>query len=137
MVVEDEDTVREMACVALEKRGYQVLQAPNGPQAIEVWDRSPSAVKLLFTDMVMPFGMTGGQLAKILSAKNPRLQVIYTSGYNTEFMQRDSLLAQGINFIPKPYDVRTLSKAIRYCLDGGKLPRCTTRHAKTELAPAA
>jgi two-component system cell cycle sensor histidine kinase/response regulator CckA len=134
LVVEDEDTVREMACMALQKRGYQVIQAANGPQAIEVWNQCATPVRLLLTDMVMPFGMTGGELAKILVTKNPRLQVIYTSGYNTEFLQRDSLLAQGINFIPKPYDVRTLSKAVRHCLDGGTLPKYETRQPKLELA---
>jgi CheY-like chemotaxis protein len=134
LVVEDEDSVREMACMALQQRGYHVIQAANGPHAIEVWDQCTTPIKLLLADMVMPFGMTGGELAKILLAKNPQLKVVYTSGYNTQFLRRDSLLAQGVNFIPKPYDVQTVSKAVRLCLDGGKLPQYRVRAPKPELA---
>jgi CheY-like chemotaxis protein len=137
LVVEDEDSVREMACTTLQRRGYHVIQAANGPHAIEVWDQCTTPIKLLLTDMVMPFGMTGGELAKILLTKNPQLEIVYTSGYNTQFLRRDSLLAQGVNFIPKPYDVQTLSKAVRLCLDGGKLPQYRARAPKPELAPIA
>ena len=81
--------------------------------------------------MVMPCGMSGGELAKILQSRNPQLKVIYTSGYSPEILRKDSLLTQGINFLPKPYDLQTLLKAVRTCLDGGKLPhRGETRGAQ-------
>jgi two-component system, cell cycle sensor histidine kinase and response regulator CckA len=121
LVVEDESAVRELACEALQRRGYRVLQAGNGPEAIHIWESASSRVNLLLTDMVMPGGMSGGELAKNLLARNPRLEVIYTSGYSPEMLSKTSLAAEGINFLPKPYDPNTLLKAVRLCLDGGKL----------------
>jgi two-component system, cell cycle sensor histidine kinase and response regulator CckA len=132
LVVEDEVHVCELACIALRKRGYQVLQATNGPAAIEAWNQSPGAIDLLLTDMVMPNGMSGGELAKDLSGRNPKLKIIYTSGYSPEILKQDSLLTQGINFLPKPYDLPALLKAVRLCLDGGKLPQYEVRNGKTQ-----
>ena len=127
LVVEDEVTVRDLACMALRKRGYKVLDAASGPEAIEVWKKSPERIDLLLTDMVMPNGMSGSQLAKDLIQRNPKLKIIYTSGYSAEILKQDSLLAQGINFLPKPYDLPALLKAVRLCLDGGKLPQYEVR----------
>jgi len=132
LVVEDEVAVRELACMALRKRGYQVLHASNGPAAIEVWKQSTGTVNLLLTDMVMPNGMSGGELAKDLATRNPNLKIIYTSGYSPEILKQDSLLTQGINFLPKPYDLPALLKAVRLCLDGGKLPQYEVRNGKTQ-----
>jgi CheY-like chemotaxis protein len=120
LVVEDESAVRELACAALQKRGYRVLKAANGPQAIEIWNQSPMPITMLLTDMVMPSGMSGNQLAKILQARNPQLKVLYTSGYSTELLRKDSTLSHGNNFLAKPYDFQTLLKAVRACLEGGK-----------------
>ena len=132
LVVEDEVAVRELACMALRKRGYKVLHASNGPAAVEVWEKGTTPVDLLLTDMVMPNGMSGGELAKNLIARNPKLKIIYTSGYSPEILKQDSLLAQGINFLPKPYDLPALLKAVRLCLDGGKLPQYEVRNGKTQ-----
>jgi PAS domain S-box-containing protein len=130
LVVEDENAVRELACASLQRRGYEVLKAANGPQAVEVWERNSARINLLLTDMVMPSGMNGSELAKILQSRNPQLKVIYTSGYSPEILKKDSLLAQGINFLPKPYDPQTLLKAVRICLDGGNLPPGDARTAR-------
>lgn len=132
LVVEDEIAVRELACMALRKRGYQVLHASNGPAAIEVWQQCSNPVDLLLTDMVMPNGMSGGELAKELIKRNPNLKIIYTSGYSPEILKQDSILAQGINFLPKPYDLPALLKAVRLCLDGGRLPQYEVRAGKTQ-----
>jgi two-component system cell cycle sensor histidine kinase/response regulator CckA len=123
LVVEDEVAVRELASSALQKRGYQVLKAANGPEAVGIWERSTTPVHLLLTDMIMPCGMSGGDLAKILQERNPKLKVIYTSGYSPEILKKDSMFLHGINFLPKPYDFATLLKSVRICLEGGKLPR--------------
>jgi PAS domain S-box-containing protein len=132
LVVEDEIFVRDLACLALRKRGYLVLQASNGPEAIEVWKKNRAKIDLLLTDMVMPSGMSGGELAKELVALNPALKIIYTSGYSPDILKQDSLLLQGVNFLPKPYDLPSLLKAIRLCLDGGQLPQYEVRSGQTQ-----
>jgi two-component system, cell cycle sensor histidine kinase and response regulator CckA len=76
--------------------------------------------------------MSGGQLAKELINRNPKLKIIYTSGYSPEILKQDSLLSQGINFLPKPYDLPALLKAIRLCLDGGRLPQYEVRAGNTQ-----
>jgi PAS domain S-box-containing protein len=124
LVVEDEAAVREIACSALRKRGYNVLQAADGPHALEVFSESPQVIQLLLTDMVMPNGMSGGELAQNLQRRDPRLKVIYTSGYSPEILGKDSLLTLGVNFLPKPYDLQALLNAVRICLDNGNLPQC-------------
>jgi len=134
LVVEDEIAVRELACACLQKLGYQVLKAANGPQAVEVWERHSARISLLLTDMVMPSGMNGSELADILQSRNAELKVIYTSGYSPETLRKDSLLTQGINFLPKPYDPQTLQKAVRTCLDGGNLSQGKLRAAQPKSA---
>jgi len=131
LVVEDEMAVRELACATLQKRGYQVLKAANGPQAVEVWENHSSRVSLLLTDLVMPSGMNGSELAQILQSRNPRIKVIYTSGYSPEILRKDSGLKQGVNFLPKPYDPQTLLKAVRTCLDGGNLSAADSQRIRT------
>ncbi len=137
LIVEDESVVRSLACLALRKRGYQVLDAADGHTALDVWKRSSSPVDLLLTDMVMPGGMSGGALAKTLQSGKPQLKVIYTSGYSPEIMREDSLLAQEVNFLPKPYELPVLLRAVRLCLDGGKLPRCEVCSSQPEEAVTA
>ena len=134
LVVEDEIAVRELACASLQKLGYQVLKAANGPQAVEVWERHSARINLLLTDMVMPSGMNGSELASILQSRNAQLKVIYTSGYGPETLRKDSLLTQGINFLPKPYDLQTLQKAVRTCLDGGNPSQGKLRAAQPKSA---
>jgi PAS domain S-box-containing protein len=136
LVVEDEKSVRDLACAALQKRGYEVFKASNGPEAVELWEHCPKPISLLLTDMVMPCGMSGNELAKILLARNPKLKVLYTSGYSPEIFRKDSILVQGINFLPKPYDFTSLLKAVRSCLDGGKFGPTEIR-SETEAATAA
>lgn len=137
LVVEDETAVRELASTALRKRGYRVLAAANGPEALEIWKKNSGPIDLLLTDMVMPNGMNGGELAKMLISRNPALKIIYTSGYSPEILKQDSLLAQGINFLPKPYDLPALLKAIRLCLDGGQLPQYEIRAGQTQTTTTA
>jgi PAS domain S-box-containing protein len=117
LVVEDEAAVRELATAALERQGYCVMKAANGPEAIGIWERGQKDVTLLLTDMIMPSGMSGGELAGLLQSRNPQLKVLYTSGYSPEIFRKDSALINGMNFLPKPYDLTSLLKAVRKCLD--------------------
>ena len=117
LMVEDESIVREAARLALEHGGYRVFEAGDGPEALQVWERCPTHIDLLVTDMVMPHGVSGGALARVLQARDPRLRVLYTSGYSSEVIREDRHLIAGLNFLRKPYDPASLLKAVRLCLD--------------------
>jgi PAS domain S-box-containing protein len=117
LVAEDEDTLREMVVQVLKIQGYTVLQAASGRDALEVWERANRPVDLLLTDMVMPGGIMGSDLAERLSSQSPRLKVIYTSGYSPGMAGKDASLLEGRNFLPKPYSIGKLAQFVRECLD--------------------
>jgi len=119
LIVEDEGIVREAARLALERGGYRVFEAGDGPEALAIWERCPVRISLLVTDMVMPRGVSGGALARVLQARDPHLRVLYTSGYSSEVVREDLRLTHGVNFLRKPYDPPTLLKAARTCLGPG------------------
>jgi DNA-binding NtrC family response regulator len=106
-----------MVVQVLTEQGYHVLAAASGAHALELSEKADRPVDLLLTDMVMPGGVMGTELAERLSGKWPRLKVIYTSGYSPGMAGRDMEFLRFSNFIPKPYSVGQLSKAIRDCLD--------------------
>jgi CheY-like chemotaxis protein len=117
LVAEDEDALREMVVNVLRIQGYTVLEASSGVQALEVWERADRPIDLLLTDMVMPGGVMGGELAESLLAQSPHLKVIYTSGYSPGMAGRDGSLLKGRNFLPKPYSIGKLAQFVRECLD--------------------
>jgi signal transduction histidine kinase/CheY-like chemotaxis protein len=117
LVVEDEPALRELVVNILELCGYRIYQAGTGPQALKVWEEHKAEIDLLLTDMVMPEGMSGGQLAERLKAEDPGLKVIYTSGYSPGMAGKDIALLEGFNFLPKPYPPRRLAHLVRECLD--------------------
>jgi PAS domain S-box-containing protein len=117
LVAEDEEDLREMVAQILTVQGYKVLTARSGRHALEVWERANRSVDLLVTDMVMPEGIMGGELAERLLAQNPRLKVIYTSGYSPGMAGKDLSLIEGRNFLPKPYSIGKLAQFVRECLD--------------------
>jgi signal transduction histidine kinase/FixJ family two-component response regulator len=125
LVVEDEDSVRGMARLALEQAGYQVMEAADGQEALKVWDRSARRIDLLLTDMVMPNGLSGNGLAKALLARDPKLRTVYTTGYSSEAVKEGLSLRNGINFLPKPYDTSSLLKAVKACLKHPPTPAHT------------
>ncbi len=117
LVAEDEDALREMVVQVLRLQGYTVLEAASGPHALDVWEQAGRSVDLLLTDMVMPGGMMGSELAERLLGQAPRLKVIYTSGYSPGMAGRDISLLEDRNFLPKPYSVGKLAQFVRECLD--------------------
>jgi two-component system, cell cycle sensor histidine kinase and response regulator CckA len=118
LVVEDEPALRDLVVNILELCGYRIFQAGNGPEALKVWGEHKEKIELLLTDMVMPQGMSGGQLAERLQADDPGLKVIYTSGYSPGMAGKDIALLEGFNFLAKPYSPRRLAHLVRECLDG-------------------
>ena len=117
LVAEDEETLREMVVQVLKIQGYTVLEAASGAHALEVWEQANRPVDLLLTDMVMPGGIMGSDLAERLSSQCPRLKVIYTSGYSPGMAGKDASLLEGRNFLPKPYSIGKLAQFVRECLD--------------------
>jgi two-component system, cell cycle sensor histidine kinase and response regulator CckA len=117
LVAEDEDALREMVVQVLRLQGYTVLEAASGPHALDVWEQAGRSVDLLLTDMVMPGGMMGSELAERLLGESPSLKVIYTSGYSPGMAGRDVSLLEDRNFLPKPYSVGKLAQFVRECLD--------------------
>jgi two-component system, cell cycle sensor histidine kinase and response regulator CckA len=125
LVVEDEDAVRSCVCAILKAKGYNILTANNGVEALTVWREKRDQVDLLLTDMVMPEGMTGTELAAKLISDRPELPVIYTSGYSNELAVPQSSLPAGGRFLAKPYQSKLLVETIREALDGHAVPEPT------------
>jgi two-component system cell cycle sensor histidine kinase/response regulator CckA len=117
LVVEDEPALRKLVRRILTLYGYRVLEAANGKEALGVWRQHASEVQLLLTDMVMPEGPAGLELAESMKSEQPKLKVIYTSGYSMDLQGRHQELREGVNFLPKPYHPPTLARVVRNCLD--------------------
>jgi two-component system cell cycle sensor histidine kinase/response regulator CckA len=117
LVAEDEAPLRQMVVYVLRIQGYTVLEAESGRHALEVWEQANRKVDLLLTDLVMPGGIMGSELAARLVEKIPGLKVIYTSGYSPGMAGKDTSLLAGRNFLPKPYSLGRLTQFIRECLD--------------------
>ena len=94
-----------------------MLKAADGVEALEVWEQNRDEIDLLLTDMVMPGGITGKDLAGRLSQENPELKVIYASGYNADVAGKDFPLEEGVNFLTKPFEARKLAQTVRQKLD--------------------
>jgi two-component system cell cycle sensor histidine kinase/response regulator CckA len=117
LLVEDEPPLRNLVRSVLERYGYRVLEAISGVAALAVWERSKGEIQLLLTDMVMPHGISGRELAAKLLAEKPALKVIYTSGYSLAMVGTDMVLKEGVNFLQKPYHPAKLATTVRDCLD--------------------
>ncbi len=116
LLVEDEKAVREFAALVLTRRGYKVLEATSSVDALETWSTHADHVSLILTDIVMPDGVSGLDLAAKLQAEKPGLRVICTSGYSSEMLRQFSLLP-GFHFIHKPYSPPALLAIVREVLD--------------------
>ena len=121
LVVEDDATVRTVVLHVLKNNGYRIHQAVSGRSALDLWEQCGGEVDLLLTDMVMPGGVSGHDLAQQLLAKKPSLKVIYTSGYSAEVFRGDFVLPEGVAFLRKPYRAQELLTAVRQALDGSGL----------------
>jgi signal transduction histidine kinase len=117
LLVEDEPILRALMRTVLQHYGYRVYTASSGLEALKVWAEHAFEIELLLTDMVMPGGLSGRDLAKKLQAENPELKVIYSSGYSLELLSCDSGLAEKFNFLPKPYTPEKLATVVRECLE--------------------
>jgi nitrogen-specific signal transduction histidine kinase/ActR/RegA family two-component response regulator len=117
LLVEDESALRSSVRIALSRLGYQVLEAANGAEALEVWQQHGGKIRLLLTDLMMPGGMLGRELAEQLLQQNPDLKVVFASGYSREIVSSDFPLEEGFNFLTKPFEAEKLAHTIRKRLD--------------------
>ncbi|MCT7378326.1 ATP-binding protein [Chelativorans salis] len=116
LLVEDDDMVRDHAQAQLQSLGYQVVSASNGPEALEALKQGRT-FDLLFTDVIMPGGMSGLQLAEQAKYICPDLPVLLTSGYSEDIAFRNGSLVHGLQLLPKPYRKRDLAAKVRGVLD--------------------
>jgi CheY-like chemotaxis protein len=117
LLVEDDFAVSISVEHTLNHLGYRVLTAADGKEAMEVWKQHRHEIRLLLTDLVMPRGMNGRELAVKLLEEKPELKVIYSSGYTRDVVSADFKLQDGMNFLPKPYSLQKLSETVRRNLD--------------------
>ena len=116
LVVEDEAEVREHAVASLTELGYRVLSAGDAAGALRILARN-HAIGLLFTDIGLPGGMTGRQLAEAARTRRPGLKVVYTTGYARNAIVHGGLLDPGHELLPKPFSYAALASKIRTILD--------------------
>jgi two-component system cell cycle sensor histidine kinase/response regulator CckA len=121
LLAEDDRAVRVMAARVLRQGGYRVTEAANGEEALRLTEDPNFAVDLLITDVVM-HGLSGPDLAKILTEKRPGVKVVYISGYMGEDARTSVLKDAGATFLPKPFRPRDLLQKARTILDGGPRP---------------
>jgi PAS domain S-box-containing protein len=117
LLVEDEDSLRAVTAEAFLRHGYRVFKAVNGLDAIRLWRENQGGFDLLFTDMVMPGGMTGRELADRLRAEKPGLRVIICTGYSHESPLQGLDAGSRTTVIRKPFDITQLLQAARESLD--------------------
>jgi CheY-like chemotaxis protein len=111
LLAEDDDAVRAIAREALERAGYTVLAAPDGPSALALADERLDPIDLLLTDVIMP-GMNGRELAEALAARRPGLRVLYASGYTDNVLLDQGVLAPGVWLLDKPFTPAVLTAKV-------------------------
>ncbi len=117
LLAEDDATLRKLTRELLQCHGYTVLEASDGIEAQRAWQAHSGTIALLLTDLVMPAGLSGQELACRLRSERPGLKVIFTSGYSAEFAGRELELRPGENFLQKPCAPDELLETVRRCLD--------------------
>jgi two-component system, NtrC family, sensor kinase len=120
LLVEDEAALRVLASKLLRKQGYEITEAASGVEALQIWGEQAGAFDVLLTDMVMPGGINGRELAEKLLTEKPELKVIFSSGYSTDLVENNLRLEEEVNFLPKPYPPKALIQIVRTCLDGDR-----------------
>lgn len=134
LVVEDEQMVREFTCRVLREQGYNVLEASNGEEALQLAEEQTTGnIHLLLTDTVMP-RVSGPELANRLKQLRPDVRVLFMSGYTDKSIVRHGVLEEGTQFIQKPFAFENLARKIREVLDApGENPNGSVMHGGVEI----
>ncbi len=120
LAVDDEPALRRIVQTVLERYGYRVLMAEHGVEALELWHEHGATIDLLLTDLVMPHGISGWNLAERLRAERPGLKVLVMSGYDPKARavgEHQECVERRVAFLQKPYRLSELVQAVRDCLD--------------------
>lgn len=120
LLVEDDPDIRRYLKWVLARWGYQVQTAENGDKALDLWRTAATNFDLLLTDMIMPGGLNGLELAGRLRKERPNLKVIHMSGYHPEVAGKSQVPGR---FLQKPFSAETLNRAMRDCLDENSAPK--------------
>jgi len=115
LLVEDEESVRQLVKETLESRGYKVIEAENGEEALKISTTYTEPIHLLITDVVMP-GISGRELAKQLSETHPQTRVLFLSGYTEDAIVHQGGFEPGTAFLQKPFTLQSLSRKVREVL---------------------
>jgi len=116
LIVEDNEQVNRLAVEALRERGYRVLTAADGVEALGLLGAAPH-IDLLLTDVVLPGGMNGRQLAEAVLRLRPAIKVLYMTGYTRNAIIHHGRLDPDIDLLTKPFTADALARKIRYVLD--------------------
>ncbi len=117
LLVEDDPAVQMVAHAVLERLGYDLVVADTGKEALVLWQEHREKIKLVLTDLVMPDGVSGHELARLLKLDRPDLPIILTSGYSASFAGKDLPPDGSIDFLAKPYEFAALAAIVRRNLD--------------------
>ena len=115
LIVEDEEIVRELVCQVLSARGYDVLCAAHGAEALQMSDEHQGKIALLITDVVMP-QMGGLELSRIIAERRPETRVLFVSGYSESDMNEQGILTPDADFMEKPFTPQALTRKVREVL---------------------
>ncbi len=117
LLVEDDGAVRDFLRSVLEDYGYHVVEALDGPDALDIAMKQRHEIHLLITDVVMP-GMNGKELSERLRHERPRLKVIFLSGYSTDVIGHRGVLERDVAFLQKPVSPEVLAAKVHDVLNG-------------------
>ncbi|MGB6678595.1 MAG: PAS domain S-box protein [Terriglobales bacterium] len=118
LLVEDEESVRQLVRETLESKGYKVLEAENGEAALQIVATHSGKIDMLITDVVMP-GMSGRELSARLCASCPQTKVLYLSGYTEDAIVHEGVVDPDTAFLQKPFTLQMLSRKVREVLSEG------------------
>jgi two-component system, cell cycle sensor histidine kinase and response regulator CckA len=130
LLVEDEESVRELVRLTLASRGYKVIEAENGECGLRLAEDCKERIDILITDVVMP-GMGGRELAKRLLSIRPGISVLYLSGYTEDAVATQGALGPGTAFLQKPFTLQNLAKKVRDVLLSNSARATTKSIAKS------
>jgi CheY-like chemotaxis protein len=117
LLVEDEESVRELVRETLKSRGYTVMEAADGVAGLKAAEAHQGTIDILITDVVMP-GMSGQELAQRVAAARPQIKVLYLSGYTEDAIIHEGVLEPGTAFLQKPFTLHALARKVREVLRG-------------------